>query len=353
MRDSKSSHIKILIVDDSAFSRQTIKRILEKIPGAEVVGVATDGHDGMNKILKLNPDVITLDLEMPEMDGFALLRWIMKERPLPVIVVSSYGDKPTVFKALELGAVDFVVKPTMKASSELENIESDLMSKVLEISTLDIKKVKRNVSLLEDKKVVDDTSLLNENKIDVVAIGSSTGGPTAVQNILTRLPATFSGGIVISQHMPPKYTRQFANRISSICLLSVKEAENGELVEKGKALVCPGGHHLVFKKSKKDVFVVLKDSSSNDRYIPSVDIMMTSVAEIYGKRSMGIILTGMGNDGKQGMLEIRKRGGVTIAESEESSVIFGMPREVILSCGVDSVLSLEKIPAEIMKRMKT
>lgn len=352
IQDGKLRPVKVLIVDDSAFSRQTIKRILEKTPKAEVIGVATDGRDGMEKIIRLNPDVITLDLEMPEMDGFALLRWLMKERPLPVIVVSSYGDKPTVFKALELGAVDFVVKPSKKASLELKDIENDLLNKIFEISSLDIKKVKKNISLLENKKVIEDDASLKDSKIDVVAIGSSTGGPTAIQSIITRLPANFSGGIVISQHMPPGFTKQFANRIDSISLLNVKEAENGEPVERGKVLICPGGNHMVFEKSKNDVFVVIKNSSSNDRYIPSVDIMMKSVACIYGARTMGIILTGMGNDGKQGMQEIRKREGFTIAESEESSVVFGMPREVILSCGVNKVLSLGEIPAEILRKIK-
>jgi two-component system chemotaxis response regulator CheB len=352
MQDNELKPTKVLVIDDSAFNRQTIKGILEKAPNVEVVGVAVDGHDGMTKILKLKPDVVTLDIEMPGMDGFALLRWIMEERPLPVIVVSSYGDEPIVFKALELGAVDFVIKPTKRASTELKEIESDLLRKVLGVTSLRMEKLKKTISLLESDKIIDNSHLFEDGGVEIIAMGASTGGPTAIQSILTRLPGNFPGAMVISQHMPRGFTKQFAERISKISSLHVKEAEHGESIEQGKVLICPGGHHIVFEKLKKDVLAITKDSSTNDRYIPSIDIMMKSVAEIYGARTMGILLTGMGNDGREGMLEIKKRGGFTIAESEESSVVFGMPREVISSGCVDKILPLEKIPAEILKKTK-
>lgn len=353
IQDKELRPIKVLIIDDSAFTRQTIKGILEKVPNIKIVGVAVDGHDGMTKILRLEPDVVTLDLMMPKMDGFTLLRWIMEEKPLPVIIVSSYGDRSTVFKALELGAVDFVVKPTDKASKELKEIENDILRKVLGVTSLNIEKLKKSVSHLRAAKAISNFHSFEDNKeIELVAMGASTGGPTAIQTILTRLPGNFPRGMVISQHMPRGFTKQFADRMDKISALRIKEAEQGEPIEKGKVLICPGGHHLVLKKSKKDVFVTIRDSFPTDKYIPSIDMMMKSAAEIYEAKTMGIVLTGMGNDGKAGMLEIKKQGGFTIAESEESSVVFGMPQEVILSGAVDKALPLEEIPNEIMRRIK-
>ena len=352
MHNNKLKQVKVLIIDDSAFSRQTIKGILEKAPNIEVAGVAVDGHDGMSKILKSKPDVVTLDLEMPGMDGFTLLRWIMEERPLPVIVVSAYGDNTTVFKALELGAVDFVVKPTKKASSELWEIEKDLLRKVADIASLRMEKLKRTISLLGRSELVSDFHSSGGNDIEMVAIGASTGGPAAIQTIVTRLQGNFPGAMIISQHMPRGFTKQFANRLSKISAVMVKEAEHGEPVENSKVLVCPGGNHMALERTGDKVFVAIKDSSTNDRYIPSIDIMMKSASEIYGSKLMGIVLTGMGSDGKAGMLEIKKRGGFTIAESEESSIVFGMPQEVIVSGGANTVLPLEDIPAEIMKKIK-
>ncbi|GBE06542.1 MAG TPA: chemotaxis response regulator protein-glutamate methylesterase [Nitrospirae bacterium] len=352
MPDEDLKPIKVLVVDDSAFSRQTIKTILQKVPNVEIVGVAVNGQDGMRKIINFKPDVVTLDLEMPEMDGFTLLRWVMQERPLPVIVVSSHGDDPTVFKALELGAVDVVIKPTARASRELKEIESDLIRKVVGASSLQLEKLKRSISLLEKRKVINGSDFSGHSEIKMVAVGSSTGGPTALQSILTRLPGNFPSMIVISQHMPRGFTRQFADRMDKLCALYVKEADQGEPIEAGKVLICPGGYHLMFQRLKGKIFVLLKESATSDRYIPSVDIMMKSIAEVYGPRTMGVLLTGMGNDGKEGMLEIKKQGGFTIAESEETAVVFGMPREIILAGGADKIAPLEKIPDEIMKRMK-
>jgi len=350
MKDSKLNPIRVLIIDDSAFSRQTIKEILEKVPQVEIAGLAYDGQDGMAKILKLKPDIVTLDIEMPGMDGFTLLRWIMKEKPLPVIVVSAHFDDPTVFKALELGAVDFVKKPTNRASKELREIENDLVSKVLVVFSLRMEKLKKALSLLELKESKNNY-LFEDNSFEIIAIGASTGGPTAIQTILTRLPEKFPCAIVISQHMPRGFTRQFADRISNISQLHVKEAEHGEPVESGKVLISPGGHHMVFEKLRKKIYTILKDSSGKDKYVPSIDKMMKSVADIYKSKTMGILLTGMGNDGKEGMLEIKKKGGFTIAESEKSAIVFGMPKEIIQAGGVDKVLVLQDIPGELLKKL--
>ncbi len=352
MYNKEMKTIRVLIIDDSAFSRQTIKRMIEKVPDIEVVGIATDGQDGMAKILRLKPNLVTLDIEMPKMDGFTLLRWIMEKNPMPVIMVSSYGDSPTVFKALELGAIDFVVKPTKRASKELEEIEDDLLKKISGLTSLRMEKLKKGLSLLGRKGVVNDFQPIGDEKIEIVAIGASTGGPNAIQTVLTRLPGDLPVAMVISQHMPRGFTRQFADRIDKISPLKVKESERGESLEKGKVLICPGGHHMIVERLGKNTFVNIKEPSTNDKYIPSVDIMMKSTAEVYGPRTLGVVLTGMGSDGKAGMMEIKNSGGFTIAESEESAIVFGMPKEVIASGAADKVSSLEDIHEEILKRLK-
>jgi two-component system chemotaxis response regulator CheB len=347
------SKIRVLVVDDSAYSRQSIRNMLEIDPEIEVAGIASDGIEAMAKTLKLKPDLITLDIEMPDMDGFSFLRWLMKNRPIPVIMLSSYSDSKTVFKALELGAADFIAKPTKRASIELQNIEKDLLRKVKGIRDFRMDRLNKNLELLRRKEstlqrpVMRSTTDISVGAI--VAIGASTGGPAALQIILTRLPSDLPAGIVISQHMPRGFTAPLAERLNGNSKVHIKEAENGEEVEEGKVLICPGGSHMAFKKRGRKVSVVLKESRGTDKYTPSVDMMMSSAAEHFGHRTIGVILTGMGSDGITGMLEIKKRGGYTIAESEDSAVIFGMPSEVINAGAVEAVLPLSEIPAEIIK----
>jgi two-component system chemotaxis response regulator CheB len=343
-----SSKLKVLIVDDSAFSRQTIKMMLEKSPEIEVVGIAFDGKDGINKILKLKPDAVSLDIEMPEMSGFALLQWIMKENPIPVIVVSAHRDDATVFKALELGAVDFISKPTGMASRELENIEEDVLKKFSSLSFLRMEKIKNNISLLERSKIEENYCKIKTSKVEVIAIGASTGGPTALQSIITQLPADLPASVMISQHMPAGFTKQFTERMNKLSAIEVSEAVDGEPLMRGHVYVCPGDHHFMLHKSWSKTLVHLKKASPGDHYVPSIDTMMKSAAKHFGPKVMGIILTGMGNDGKAGMREIKSAGGITIAESEETSVIYGMPREVVISGSADKILRLENIPEEII-----
>lgn len=344
--------INVLIVDDSAFSRQSIKDMLSGEGDIEVIGIASNGIEAMTKTVRLRPDVITLDLEMPEMDGFTFLRWLMKERPTPVIIVSSYSDSKTLFKALELGAVDFIAKPSRKATIELKNIKNDLLDKIRGIKNLKLEKlVVRSELLSKASGIIDigsdtgkDSSSLN---IEAVAIGASTGGPAALQIILTSLPANFPAAILITQHMPKGFTTTFAERLNRISPLHVKEAEDGDTVRAGTALICPGGAHMVLKKRNNSVKVFLKEPNSDDRYIPSVDMLLSSSAEIYGSSAIGVILTGMGNDGKEGIVEIKRKGGYTIAEAESTAIIFGMPQEAIKTGVVDRVLPLDEIPKEI------
>jgi two-component system chemotaxis response regulator CheB len=270
-------------------------------------------------------------------------------------MVSSYSDKKTVFTALELGAADFIPKPSQRASSDLLRIQDDLLEKVKGIRDLKMD----NLGLYRDlvRQGLSTTPVKDEpsrrkarfQDIDVVAIGASTGGPAAIQVILTSLPADFPAGILISQHMPKGFTGPFAERLNRLSMIRVKEATEEAAVEGGTALICPGDCHMMLKGKNRDVRVVLKSSVAGDAYTPSVDIMMTSVAERFGATTMGVVLTGMGKDGKKGVVEIKGKGGYTIAESEKTSVVFGMPHEAIKTGAVDRVLPLDEIPAEITR----
>jgi two-component system chemotaxis response regulator CheB len=346
------SKIRILIIDDSAYSRQTIKKMLESDSAIEVAGIASDGIDAMAKTFRLQPDVITLDLEMPEMDGFSFLRWLMKNRPTPVIIVSSYSDSKTVFKALEFGAADFIAKPPRMAPTQFLKLEKDLLRKIKGVKDLRLDKLSKNLELLEEKPLQPPSLDKLAADIQAIAIGSSTGGPAALKIILTRLPSDFPAGIAISQHMPKGFTASFAERLNGISKVHIKEAEEDDELESGKVLICPGGYHMFFRKKGGRILAAMREPKSMDKYIPSVDIMMSSIAEIFGPKTMGVVLTGMGSDGKAGMLEIKKRGGYTIAESEDSAVIFGMPSEVIKAGAAEMVLPISDIPAEMIRLVK-
>lgn len=340
--------VRVLVVDDSAFSRQTIKKMLESDESVEVVGIAPDGINAITKTLKLKPDLITLDLEMPEMDGFSFLRWLMQQKPTPVIMISSYADSKTVFKALELGAVDFVAKPTVRASVELRNIEKDLLMKVKGVKGISLD------ALSKARKMHGETTgdilrgIAGGADIKMVAIGSSTGGPPALQVMLSELPKNFPSAVAISQHMPEGFTKSLAERLDRLCSLDVKEAEHGDVVGDGKVYICPGGSHMSFARRAGKIKINLKKAIYEDVYVPSVDIMMRSAADVYGGSVMGVILTGMGNDGTDGMKRIKTGGGINIAESEETSVVFGMPSGAIKAGVVNKVLPLNQIAGQII-----
>jgi two-component system chemotaxis response regulator CheB len=343
---------RILIVDDSAYTRQMIKKIVEQDPGLEVAGIASSGIDAMAKTLRLNPDIITLDFEMPEMDGFSFLRWLMHEKPTPVIMVSSHNDSKTVFKALELGAVDFIAKPTRRASIELQSIEKDLLGKLRGIKNIRMDILTKNLELLghQEEPAAEEEF---DRDVRIVAIGSSTGGPAALQIILTRLPADFGAAVVVSQHMPKGFTGPLAERLNKLSQVRIREAKDLDPVEPGTVLICPGGSHLGLKKKGRSTTILLKEGRLTDKYVPSVDYMMKSVAEVFGRNSMGVVLTGMGNDGRSGMVDIAAKGGYTIAESEESAVVFGMPGEVIKAGAAKAVLPISAIPGEIISMVNT
>ena len=350
--------IKALIVDDSAYNRMAIAQMLASDAGIEVVGSAHDGVDAIAKTLRLAPDVITLDLEMPNMDGFTFLRWLMKERPTPVLVLSSRSDSRSVFRALELGAVDFLAKPEARISKSIESVRSELVAKVQSILNLEMSKVKSAIALLTVEKKVslprkEDEARFEKSPIEVVAIASSTGGPPAIQAILTSLPADFGAAIVISQHMPAGFTRSFAERLNKLSSLVVSEAAAGDRLVPGTALIAPGGYHLIVRRDRTGLVTELAPRSPSDKYVPSADRMMISVAEACGAAVLGVVLTGMGRDGSEGAGAIKKRKGQCLAESEESAVVFGMPQEAIRTGAVDRVLPLNKMAEEIALRCRS
>jgi len=346
--------VRVLVIDDSAYSRRTIVKLLEEIPGVEVVGYAVNGEEGLRKAMDLRPDLITLDLEMPGMDGFTLLRIIMTACPVPVIVVSSHNEDERVFKALELGAVDFVAKPSRPLSDELLEIRDELQQKVGSLLNLNLKGLKdRTKTLLQEEshplRKIAKLPRGGIQKFEVVAIGSSTGGPPALQKILSQLPEVLPFAILISQHMPAGFTKTFAERLNRMFPFAVREASDGEPVRPDTVFIAPGGFNMVPVQMKDQVILRLKPPLKDDKYVPSVNAMLTSVARVYGNRAMAVILTGMGNDGSQGVRRIKEAGGGVIAEAEESAVVFGMPREAIATGVVDKVAHLDRLAARIME----
>jgi two-component system chemotaxis response regulator CheB len=347
--------IKALVVDDSAFNRSAISKMLASDAGIEVVGSAVDGVDAITKTLRLEPDVITLDLEMPNMDGFTFLRWLMKERPTPVIVLSSRSDSRSVFLALEVGAVDFLAKPEARISRSIETIHDDLLKKIHAVTNLKMSRVKDTLALLSRQQTAPFAPKGEKTEnvhgpVEVVAVASSTGGPPALQAILTALPADLSAGIVISQHMPAGFTKSFAERLNKLSALSISEAAGGDRVKPGTVLIAPGGYHLIIRQDRKGLTTELIERSPSDMYVPSADRMMVSVAQACGPAVLGVVLTGMGKDGVEGVLAINKENGLCLAESEESAVVFGMPQEAIRTGVIDKVLPLGEMAREIVLR---
>ncbi len=342
--------IKVLVVDDSLQNRKALSGMLGESPGIEVVGAAADGEEAIEKVVRLKPDLITLDLEMPRMDGFTFLRWLMRVAPTPTLVISSRDDDRSVLTALEFGAIDFLPKPV--SPEGMEELGRDLIEKVKFFAGIEISKVSRSMDLLRrvgPGGVPEERQTPARRHVDIVVIGASTGGPPAVQTILASLPREFPAAIAVSQHMPPIFTRFFAERLNKVCKVSVREAVDGEPLLPGAVLVTPGGHHMSFRRTDGGVAVSLNKAREEDRYIPSVDIMMRSAAQNYGRRTMGVILTGMGNDGREGMSLIKGLGGITIAESQETAVIYGMPKEAVEAGAVDISMPLDRIAAEIIK----
>jgi len=342
--------IRVIVVDDSPYNRKVISEILESSERVEVVAKAFDGEDAIRKIVAWEPDLITLDLEMPGMDGFAVLRWLMANRPVPVLVVSSKESNRSVFKALDLGAVDFVVKPSRSASPRLKELEQELLSKVLSIPALHFDKIKERV--MQAPKIEFPPLMplpKGEHSAEVIAIAASTGGPPAVQFLLSQLPKGLMTPVVICQHMPPIFTALFAERLCSVTRKRVKEASDGDELVPQSVYVAPGGKQMTVISEGNRSFIKLEEKGPDDRFAPSANNLLRSLAQNFGKSAIAVILTGMGDDGKEGALALHAAGGKVVAESEKSAIIFGMPREVAKAGAADCVLSLEEIPDYISR----
>lgn len=329
--------------------------MLEGLDAVEVVGYAINGEEGIQKVIALKPDLVTLDLEMPKMDGFTLLRILTTRFSLPVIVISALSGADKIFRALELGALDFVAKPSSSASIDLLSIKEDLQKKVLQILSLKpggyIPQVSGGtLSALESVGPVPAgrAGVGIPHPIDLVAIGSSTGGPPALQQIFSAFEQKYPFAIVVSQHMPAGFTKAFADRLNRSSLFDIKEAEDGDLVLPGRVLITPGGRNMIFEVCGGQVTARIVEPTESDRYVPSVDVMLQSCAGIYRKRAAAVILTGMGNDGSKGIQIIKEQGGCVIAESEETAVVYGMPREAVATGVVDRCVPLDRVASEII-----
>ncbi|MCX7770942.1 MAG: chemotaxis response regulator protein-glutamate methylesterase [Proteobacteria bacterium] len=332
---------KILIIDDSPFTRKIIKEMIEESPEFEVIDTASNGLEGLKKVLKHKPDLITLDLEMPEMDGFTLLRFIMAQQPTPVIIVSSLSSSEDVFKALELGAIDFVTKPSSKATYQLLEIKRDLLFKIR--AALMIKK--------EPEKLKEEPLKKPSMSIDkIIAIGASTGGPQAIQKILTYFKEPLDVPILIAQHMPEGFTKVFAERLNRISPFNVYEATEGMLIENKNVYISPGGYHMSVIKKEAKFYIKLVKKKDSDIYVPSVNHLFNSLVP-YAERTIAIILTGMGSDGKEGAIKLKEAGAEIWAESQDTAIIFGMPKEVISAGIVDHIYPLNDIPIFLEKKL--
>lgn len=342
--------IRLLIVDDSAYNRRNIADVFAEHPDVEVVGKAQDGEEALRLALMLKPDAITLDLEMPRMDGFTFLRILMARQPTPVIVVSSYSQKENVFKALELGALDFVAKPDRQIAPDAVDVRDQILQKVQLVKSLrpsfgagGMRKLPTSSNFSLDPKSEPPRPLSVAPPRLIVAIASSTGGPSALLEIFAKIPKDTPAGFVVAQHMPDKFTRTFAERLDRRSAVRTREAEDGDLLGKVTGFVCPGRQCVEVSNNHGEFRVHVKPPTPEDRYVPSGDRLMKSVAAAVGSRSVGVVLTGMGDDGVEGARAIREAGGIVICESQETAVVFGMPGAVIKAGLHTHVLSLPQI----------
>jgi len=338
--------IRVLVVDDSAFVRQALTRMLGSAPDIDVVGTAADGVEGIEKVRDLRPDVVTLDVKMPRLGGLEALERIMAECPVPVLLLSSLTSEgaDVTLRGLELGAMDFVDKSSVQGHMNLLSLSEELLAKVRALAGVRVARVGPWARAVGEPAV----AAAAGREAEVVAIGTSTGGPPALQTIIPRLPVGLASAILVVQHMPVGFTKSLADRLNARSKVPVREAEDGERVEPGVVLVAPAGRHMKVKKRGTMTRVWLDDEPRSALHRPSVDVLMASVARTYGPRTLGIVLTGMGSDGVEGLRAIRAAGGRTLAESEESCVIYGMPKAAVEAGVVDRSIPLSRVADEIL-----
>lgn len=354
--------IRVLVIDDSASVRQTLVRVLQEDPDIEVMGVATDPYMAAKKIQEEIPDVITLDVEMPRMDGITFLRKLMSQRPIPVVMCSSLTEagSETLLQALEAGAVDVILKSKIGAADSLADDAVRIREVVKSASHARMGNVRRGASSLRPGKEAPPQKLTADAMLPpptgramakttemIVCVGASTGGTEALREFLEALPAN-APGMVIVQHMPEKFTAAFAKRLNGLCEVEVKEAVDGDPVLRGHVLIAPGDKHMLLERQGARYHVSVKTGPLVSRHRPSVDVLFRSAARAAGSNAMGIIMTGMGDDGAKGMLEMHQAGAYTVAQDEATSVVFGMPKEAIAKGGVDRILPLDQIAREVL-----
>ncbi|HWK47099.1 MAG TPA: chemotaxis response regulator protein-glutamate methylesterase [Stellaceae bacterium] len=359
--------IRVLIVDDSASVRQTLTEILQSDPEIEVMGTASDPFVAARRIQQEVPDVITLDVEMPRMDGITFLRKLMAQRPIPVVVCSSLAESgsETLSQAWEAGAVEIILKPRIGTAQFLQESKIRICDAVKAAARARLKQLPGQMArsdrsekrLPPEKKLTADAILpppiaghhaMARTTESVICIGASTGGTESLRVVLEALPAA-SPGIVIVQHMPEKFTEAFARRLDGLCDMEVKEAADGDTVMRGRVLIAPGNRHMLLQRSGARYYVSVKDGPLVSRHRPSVDVLFRSAARYAGANAVGIIMTGMGDDGARGLLEMKEAGAFTIAQDEATSVVFGMPKEAIALGAADKVLPLDLLPMEIIR----
>jgi two-component system, chemotaxis family, protein-glutamate methylesterase/glutaminase len=347
--------IRVLIVDDSSVVRQTLSEILSSDPQIEIMATAGDPYIAAEKIRHEIPDVITLDVEMPRMDGITFLQKIMTQNPIPVVICSTLTEagSQTAFKALDYGAIEIIQKPKLGTKKFLEESRMRICDAVKAAWSARIKRLSKK-KIVEPKLTADaviskpPSKAMARTTEKVVAVGASTGGTEALRIFLEALPVN-APGIVIVQHMPEHFTAAFAKRLDGICRVTVKEAENNDTILKGRALIAPGNHHALIKRSGARYYVEIKDGPLVCRHRPSVDVLFRSSARYCGQNGVGVIMTGMGDDGARGLLEMKQSGAFTIAQDEATSVVFGMPNEAIKLQAVDKVLPLDKIAGAVLR----
>jgi two-component system chemotaxis response regulator CheB len=353
--------INVLVVDDSASVRQTLKEILESDPAIRVIATAPDPYVAVERIKQQVPDVITLDIEMPRMDGITFLEKIMTQHPIPVVICSSLTEKgsETAIAALEKGAVEIITKPKTGTRQFLEESRIHICDIVKSAALVRVRPraIQPPVLRVAPKLTADamlappPSNAMIQTTEKVVAVGASTGGTEALREFLQALPPD-APGIVIVQHMPEKFTAQFSARLNELCAINVKEAADGDSVIPGQALIAQGNKHLLLKRSGARYYVEVKDGPLVSRHRPSVDVLFRSTARYAGKNALGVIMTGMGDDGARGMLEMNEAGAFTIAQDEASCVVFGMPAEAIKLGGVNEVMPLDRIAGEVVRRCR-
>lgn len=336
--------IRVLVVDDSALMRQALTVLLQRDPQITVVGSASDPFIARDKIKTLQPDVLTLDVEMPRMDGLTFLEKLMRARPMPVVMVSSLTESgcETTLRALELGAVDFITKPKVDLREHLDELAREVSGKIRAAASARVtRREPRAVAPAAMARTAVSPAMIKTTD-RLIAVGASTGGTEALKDFLTAMPAD-APGIVIVQHMPEKFTRSFAERCDQLCTIRVKEAEDGERVLVGHALIAPGNFHLGVRRNGAQYYVSVHSAPPVNRHRPSVDVLFDSVADSAGRNAIGVIMTGMGADGAKGLLRMRQAGARTIAQDESSCVVFGMPKEAIELGAAETVLPLPRI----------